>query len=99
MNWPIVIFAKHDSLSLPDALCVFVRIVLLYILSLMSRRFTSAFRASRLSRLPWPRLALIATLLVFTAFVLSLLKQKALMVDETIHTPAGYSYVVTNDFR
>jgi len=65
----------------------------------MSRRFTSAFRASRLSRLPWPRLALVATLLVFAALVLSLLKQKALMVDDAIHIPAGYSYLATNDFR
>src|ERR1051325_2436500 len=65
----------------------------------MSRRFTFAFRARSVSRLPWPRLALVAMLLVFAALVLSLLKQKALMVDDAIHIPAGYSYVVTNDFR
>lgn len=65
----------------------------------MSRRLKFSSRANRLPRLPWSKIALAATLLVFASIVLSLLKQKSLMVDDAIHIPAGYSYLVTNDFR
>src|SRR2546423_969430 len=42
---------------------------------------------------------LAAMLVVFAALVLALLKQKCLFVDDSQHIPAGYSYLVTRDFR
>lgn len=45
------------------------------------------------------RTALVAMLLVFTVIVLSLLRQKSMMVDDSLHIPSGYSYVVTGDYR
>ncbi|MDQ3819838.1 MAG: glycosyltransferase family 39 protein, partial [Acidobacteriota bacterium] len=38
-------------------------------------------------------------LVIFTIIFLSLIRQKSLFVDDTMHIPAGYSYVMTNDFR
>jgi hypothetical protein len=65
----------------------------------MSRRFVFAIQSNPFSRSTWTMIALVAMLLVFAAIVLSLLKQKSLMVDDAIHIPAGYSYLITNDFR
>ena len=65
----------------------------------MSRWSKFLLAARALPKVRFARIALIAMLLIFAIIVLSLLRQKSMMADDTVHIPSGYSYVITNDFR
>jgi hypothetical protein len=65
----------------------------------MSRWSKFLLAARALPKVRFARIALIAMLLIFAIIVLSLLRQKSMMVDDALHIPSGYSYVITNDFR
>ena len=65
----------------------------------MSRWSKFLLAARALPKVRFKRIALIAMLLIFAIIVLSLLRQKSMMVDDGVHIPSGYSYVITNDFR
>ena len=55
--------------------------------------------AIRLPRVWFVRITLVAMLVIFTIIFLSLIRQKSMFIDDSMHIPAGYSYVMTNDFR
>ena len=42
---------------------------------------------------------LLAMMLLFALLHLSLLRQKGLFIDDAVHMPAGYSYLITGDYR
>jgi len=49
---------------------------------------------------PWLEATLLAgILLVFLAVLLLLLSEKGLFIDDSMHMPAGYSYLLTHDYR